>query len=518
MFSYYTPSYVKGDYMMNRRHFLKSCAFSLSALSIGVHSFARQQLASGQDRNSLPNIVFILADDMGYGDIQAYNPKSTIPTPHLNRMAEEGMRFTDAHSGSAVCTPTRYGVVTGRYCWRTRLKSGVLFPPKDKPLIDPTRLTIAAMLKQQGYHTACIGKWHLGIEWGRDEQGNVDFNKPIKYGPTDVGFDEFFGIAASLDMVPYAFYRNNKPTGEVTQTQPALKFPRFIRKGPKARDFDPGKVLDQLTEQAISYIERRVAAGSPFFLYLPLTAPHKPVWPAERFQGKTHVGSYGDFVAQVDDSVGRVLHALKNAKVEENTLVIYSSDNGSYMYRWSQDKPDHTQDPGVQGYHQANHQPNGHWRGTKADIWEAGHHIPFIARWSGKIKAGTQCDQTICLTDFMATCAEITGFHLPEDAAEDSFSLIPLWLGKVRTIPRTPVIHHSANGMFSLRKGKWKMVFGNGSGGREKPVGKAFEKPYFLFDLESDPSETTNLIDKYPEIAKKLEEQLNKIMNNGRSR
>ena len=503
---------------MNRRHFLKNCALSFGAMSVIGCSYAQRRTSSEQDENTVPNIVFILADDMGYGDIQAYNPKSTIPTPHLNRLAEEGMRFTDAHSGSAVCTPTRYGIVTGRYCWRSRLKRGVLFPPNDKPLIDPGRLTVAGMLKRQGYHTACIGKWHLGIEWGRDDQGNVDFNKPITYGPTDVGFDEFFGIAASLDMVPYAFYRNDEPTGEVTQTQSALKFPRFIRQGPKAKNFDPGKVLDQLTKEAISYIERRAATDSPFFLYLPLTAPHKPVWPAERFQGKTDVGPYGDFVTQVDNSVGRVLKALERTRAADDTLVIYTSDNGSYMYRLTPDKQDHTQDSGVQGYHPSNHQPNAHWRGTKADVWEAGHRIPFIARWPGKIKAGTQCDQTTCLTDFMATCAEMTDFHLPDESAEDSFSLIPLLLGNVRTTPRAPVIHHSANGMFSLRDGKWKMVFGNGSGGREKPAGKPFEKPYFLFDLETDPSETKNLIDQYPNIAKNLEAQLQMIMDNGRSR
>lgn len=500
---------------MNRRHFLKTCAVSFGSLSVGIPSFARQPSTSG---NSLPNIVFILADDMGYGDIQAYNPKSTIPTPHLNRLAEEGMRFTDAHSGSAVCTPTRYGLVTGRYCWRSRLKSGVLFPPNDKPLIDPNRLTVAGMLKRKGYHTACIGKWHLGIEWGRDDQGKVDFNKSIKYGPTDVGFDEFFGIAASLDMIPYVFYRNNEPIQKATQTQPGLKFPRFVRKGPKAKDFDPGKVLDELTKQAISYIKKRSETKSPFFLYFPLTAPHKPVWPTERFKGKTNVGPYGDFIAQVDDSVGRVLQTLNKTKIAENTLVIYSSDNGSFMYRLPEDKPDHTQDTGVQGFHTNNHEANAHWRGTKADIWEAGHRVPFIVRWPGKVKASTQCDQTICLTDFMATCAEITDCKLPDNAAEDSFSLAPLFLGKTRSISRAPVIHHSVSGMFSLRDGKWKMVFGNGSGGRQKPRGKPFQKPYFLFDMENDPSETTNLIDKHPEIAKRLENKLNKIMSNGRSR
>ncbi|MBN2327386.1 MAG: arylsulfatase [Candidatus Omnitrophica bacterium] len=465
-------------------------------------------------------MVFILADDMGYGDIQAYNLESKIPTPNLNRLAEESIRFTDAHSGSAVCTPTRYGLLTGRYCWRTRLKSGVLFPPDDKPLIDQDRLTIAGMLKKYGYYSACIGKWHLGMEWGRSEldENRVDFNKPIQYGPTDTGFDEFFGIAGSLDMIPYAFYRNHTAVQRVVETQPALKFPRFIRQGPRANGFDPGRVLDELTKQAVDFIHRRARESNPFFLYFPMTAPHKPVWPAERFQGKTDLGPYGDFVAQTDWTVGRVLQALEETGAVDNTLVMYSSDNGSYMYRLSQNEPDHVQDSGVQGYHPSNHQPNGPWRGTKADIWEAGHRVPLMVRWPGRAKPGAQCDQTVCLTDVFASCSDVVGFSIPKQAGEDSFSLLPLIEGKTDRIARAPVIHHSVNGMFSLRDEKWKMVFGDGSGGREKPVGKPFREPYFLFDLEADPQETTNLIAKHPEIAQLLQEKLEAIMNSGRSR
>jgi len=467
---------------------------------------------------SLPNIVFILADDMGYGDVQTFNPGSKIPTPNLNRLAAEGMRFTDAHSGSAVCSPTRYGVVTGRYSWRTWMKSGVLWPPDDKPLIEADRLTVAGMLKQKGYRTACIGKWHLGIEWGRDEQGEVDFNRPIRYGPTDVGFDDFFGIAGSLDMIPYAFYHNREATQPVTETQQGFPFPRFVREGPRAQGFDPGKALDELTEQAVGFVERCAAADVPFFLYFPLTAPHKPVWPEERFRGRTELGPYGDFVSQVDWSVGQVLLALERAGVVEDTLVVYTSDNGSYMYRWPKDQPDHILDASVQGYHPAHHTSNSIWRGTKADVWEGGHRVPFIARWPRKINPGTQCDLTICLTDFMATCAEVVGISLPENSGEDSFSLIPLMEGKSRPVPRAPVIHHSSNGTFSLRDGKWKMVFGSGSGGREKPVGKPFEEPYFLFDMEQDPSETTNMIEEFPDIAVRLTERLETIRRSGRSR
>lgn len=503
---------------MNRRHFLKSSALYISALTITGCELGKSNSSQKTSEKRMPNIVLILADDLGYGDIQAYNPESKIPSPNLNRLAKEGVLFIDAHSGSAVCTPTRYGLLTGRYCWRTELKSGVLWPPDDKPLIGQDRLTIAGMLKKSNYHSACIGKWHLGMEWGRDEQGKVDFNKPLKYGPTDVGFDEFFGIAGSLDMIPYVFYSNHEPTQPVTETQSAHPFPKFIRQGPRGESFDPGKVLDQLTEQAVAYIEKRATESNPFFLYLPFTAPHKPVWPAARFKDKTDLGPYGDFVNQTDWSVGQVLQALEKNGFEDNTLVVFTSDNGSYMYRWTQDKPDHTENFGAQGFHPSNHQANADWRGTKADIWEAGHRVPFIVRWPGKVKPKIRCDQTICLTDFLATCAEIVSFPMPDNVGEDSFSLLPLIQGKEWAVPRAPVIHHSSNGIFSLRDGKWKMVFGSGSGGREKPVGKPFEEPYFLFDLESDPSETLNVIDKYPEIAQHLTEKLHIIMQSGRSR
>ncbi len=492
-----------------------SCFLLLSLVGCQLSD---QPDASQQSLKSLPNIVFILADDMGYGDIGIYNPGSKIPTPFLDRLAQEGMRFTDAHSGSGVCTPTRYGLVTGRYSWRTRLKRGVLWPPDDKPLIDPERLTVAGLLKRADYHTACIGKWHLGIEWGRDEQGEVDFNLPLLFGPTDVGFDEFFGIAGSLDMIPYVFYHNRTPSQEVTEVQAGLPFPRFIREGPRGKYFDPGRALDELTEQAVTYIDTHASDDSPFFLYFPLTAPHKPVWPTERFAGRTVLGPYGDFVHQVDWTVGQVLQALDRNGVRDNTLVFFSSDNGSYMYAWPQDEPDHTDDPGIQGFHPQAHKANGQWRGTKADIWEGGHRVPFIVRWPGKVEPGTQCDLTICLTDFMATCAEVVDLPLAEDVAEDSFSLLPLMLGKGWSVPRAPVIHHSSSGMFSLREGKWKMVFGSGSGGREKPVGKPFEKPYSLFDLENDPSERENVIERNPQIAERLTKKLNSIREKGRSR
>ncbi len=504
---------------MNRRDFLQRCAYGLGALTLGcsVNSGAKGSRGGGKKR---PNIVFILADDMGYGDVRALNPESKVPTPNLDRIAHEGMIFSDAHSGSAVCTPTRYGVLTGRYCWRTRLKRGVLNGYSGH-LVDPDRLTVADVCKQAGYHTACIGKWHLGMDLPRKPGGkstDLDYTKRIENGPNVNGYDYFYGIVASLDFPPYVFIENDRFTEPASESVPRVGFPGFRRAGPKSPSFSHIEALDVLTGKATGYIRERAKNEEPFFLYLALTAPHKPCLPAKRFQGKSGIGPYGDFVMQVDDAVGQVYRTLKELGLAENTLLIYTSDNGSYMYRWAADKPDHKEDASVQGYHPSVHRANYIWRGTKADIWEGGHRIPYLVRWPGQVKAGSVCKRTICLTDFMATCAEIVGYALPANAGEDSFSTVPLMKGLDWETPRAPVIHHSVNGMFSLRDEKWKMVFGNGSGGRERPAGKPFTKPYFLFDLENDPSETTNVIEKYPEVAQRLEAKLDEIRENGRSR
>jgi arylsulfatase A-like enzyme len=249
-----------------------------------------------------------------------------------------------------------------------------------------------------------------------------------------------------------------------------------------------------------------------------MTAPHKPVWPAARFQGKTELGAYGDFIAQTDWAVGRILQALEENGVADETLLIFTSDNGSFMYRIAEDEPDHVLEKRIQGFAPSRHTSNFIWRGTKADVWEGGHRVPFLVRWPGKVQSGSECDQTICLTDLMATLAEISDFTLPEISAEDSFSILPLLSGRDRSQPRAPVIHHSSNGTFALREGKWKMVFGSGSGGRQKPVGKPFQEPYSLFDLEADPSETRDVIAMYPEVANDLWEKLEAIRKAGRSR
>ena len=465
-----------------------------------------------------PNIVVILADDLGYGDVQPLNPDSKIETPNFNQLAKAGMTFTDAHSPSAVCTPTRYGLMCGRYCWRTRLKRGVL-AGYSKPLIEAERQTIATVLKASGYKTGCVGKWHLGLGWQWKDNAPkdinnmgiaggkpmlVDYEKPLTHGPNTLGFDFSYIIPASLDMSPYVYIRNHKVTAIPDDVIAGRKFPAFYRKGEIADDFEIDGVLDRLTEQACGFIADS-NKDQPFFLYFPLSAPHKPVLPHERFKGKTELGPYGDFVTQVDWTVGEIMKALDEKQVADNTLLIVTSDNGSFMNRFENKKEDHSQDSKVHGFHPDNHTANGPFRGTKADIWEAGHRVPFFAHWPEKIKGDSKCDETICHTDLLATAAAITNQKFDQESALDSFSFLELLNGEKRERP--PVIHHSAGGMFAIRSGNSKLVMGNGSGGRQKPKGKPFEGPFRFFDLSDDQSEKNNLIDsRQPEADELLHE------------
>lgn len=466
-----------------------------------------------------PNIVFIMADDMGSGDMQALNPDSTIPTPYLDQLAGEGMTFTDAHSPSAVCTPTRYGVMTGRYCWRSSLTRGVL-NGYGEPLIETDRETVASALRKAGYTTGIVGKWHLGLGFQKTN-GEWDWDKPLTYSPIDVGFDYSLVIPASLDFPPYIYIEGHEITGAPNRVQEARKFPAFLRKGELGSDFSIVDCLDRLGDEAAAYVERHAQGDAPFFLYFPLTAPHKPALPHPRFVGKSGLGPYGDFVMQVDETVGKVIDAIDEAGIAENTLVIYTSDNGSYMYRYGDpDDPDHVSDHSIQGYCERHHRANGVLRGTKADIWEAGHRVPFLVRWKGAIQAGSSSGRTITHTDFFATALSVAGAPLPSSkvAAQDSFDFSPLFLGDSKRFKRAPVIHHSGGAMFAIRDGDWKLVMGNGSGGREKPSGKRFHRPYQLFNLADDLSETTDRIREFPEIAQTLERQALEIVASGRSR
>lgn len=483
-------------------------------------------LLTAAARAETPNVVLILADDMGYGDVRALNSKSTIPTPNLDSLAKDGLTFTDAHSPSAVCTPTRYGLLTGRYCWRTQLKKGVL-GGYSKPLIKPERSTIASMLKRAGYRTGVVGKWHLGMDlpltkadantkkWDGDP--GIDFGGVIKDSPIHHGFDYCFNVSASLDMAPYVYIRNDRFTMLPTIQQPAVRFPHFVRKGPRATDFVIDEVLDKLTEEATGFISKSAQGEKPFFLYMPLTGPHKPTQPHERFRGKTKLSEYGDFVHQVDWTVGQVLKSIDDAGVRGDTLVIFTSDNGSYMHRYDDPKKeDHTDDDSIQAFRAENHTANGVLRGTKADIWEAGHRVPFFARWPGHTEAGKKISSTVCLTDVYATLAQVTEQQLGSREAEDSVSMIPAASGESDG-RGVPVVHHSVSGMFAIRDGDWKLIAGNGSGGREKPRGKPDEGPFMLFNLEDDLSETKDVADQHPQIVERLTKRLTELRESGRS-
>ncbi len=458
-----------------------------------------------QPPSSPPNILYILADDLGWGDLRCYNPKSAVPTPNADRLAAQGIRFTDMHSPSSVCTPTRYGILTGRYCWRTALKKGVLngYSPN---LIEDGRLTVPAMLKQQGYYTAGVGKWHLGL----GEQAKTDFSQPLRPGPTDHGFDYYYGIPASLDMDPYLYFENHRAVEQPTAAIAESKTPRgvFWRGGAIAPRFKIPEVLPALTAKAISILKERARQpGQPFFLYFPLTAPHTPWVPQEPYQGRSKAGLYGDFVAQVDDMLGRLFATLEETGLATNTLVIFTSDNGA---DWK-----------IEDQAKFAHRANGHWRGEKADIWDGGHRIPFLARWPGKIPAGTVSHQLGCLTDLMATAAAISGFRLPAQAAEDSYNLLPAFTGKPAKPIRSSIVHHSIDGMFSIREGDWKLELGLGSGGFTAParIPTVPQGPQGqLYNLAKDPSESQNLWQKHPEKVKRLTALLERIQQQGFSR
>jgi arylsulfatase A-like enzyme len=470
--------------------------------------------AADSGATPLPNIVYILADDLGYGDVKCLNPEGKIATPNLDRLAGAGMRFTDAHSSSAVCSPSRYSILTGRYNWRSRLKNGVLsgYSPR---LIEPDRLTVPALLKEHGYSTACLGKWHLGLDWTLKDGGfapseadaeKVDYAKPIQNGPTTVGFDYYFGIAASLDMPPYIFLENNRCLGVPTVEK------TWIRKGPAEKDFDAIDVLPTLTRKAVEYLRQRAAGakhGKPFFLYLPLNAPHTPIVPTAEWRGKSGLNKYADFVMQTDWTVGAVLEALEKNGLTERTLVFFASDNGCSP---SADFPQLA----AKGHH-----PSYHFRGMKADIFDGGHRIPFLARWPGKVEPGSASDQLVCLVDLMATCADLLGTKLPASAGEDSVSLLPALLGRAKQPLREAVVHHSINGSFAIRQGDWKLELCPDSGGWSDPKPESVEAkklpPIQLYNLGSDIGEKQNVAKEYPEVVERLTKLLENYVADGRS-
>jgi len=475
-------------------------------LCFGLLLFCLAQVSPGAERH---NIVILLVDDMGYGDPGCYNPQSKIATPNIDRLAREGLRFTDAHAPGPLCHPSRYGLMTGRYPFRTDMSRW----PKQ-PLIEEGQMTIASLLKTVGYRTAMVGKWHLGFR----EDG---YDQPLRGGPVDCGFDSFFGLRASTDIPPYFYIRGNRavtpPTGHISGNLSEGWSPiqgSFWREGGIAPGLELKDVLPRLTDEACAVISAQVGkkpdARQPLMLYLAYTAPHTPWLPAAEFAGKSGAGIYGDFVMMVDAQIGRVLAALEKADMTQDTLLIFTSDNGPVWY--------------PADVARLGHDAVGGLRGMKADAWEGGHRMPFIVRWPGRVKAGTVSDQTICFTDLLATFADICGAKLPAGAGPDSFSFLPVLEGLQpadKPIRGPIVMQAGSSSAMMIRSGDWKFINQLGSGGFTKPSsikpmpgGLAVQ----LYNLRTDPAETTNLAAQRPDKVEQLLSAMQANVERGSSR
>lgn len=470
--------------------------------------------AAALQASEKPNIIVIYADDMGYGDVQALNPeRGKIPTPHMDKLASEGMVFTDAHTTSSVCTPSRYSLLTGRYNWRTTLQDLVLWG-YSPPLISEDTLTVGKLLQKNGYKTAMIGKWHLGmhlpalegttvIPGGKDsrkpKKTAVDWDGQITDGPTARGFDYLFGISASLDMAPYSYIENDRFLAPVSNDKPSSS----------AKGFDRTQVLGEFAKRTVKYIEEQ-NGDKPFFIYMPLTSPHTPILPTAEWKGKSGINAYADFQMQTDAVVGQVVDAVDAAGLAKNTLIIVSSDNGcSKAANFKQLEAN-------------GHFASAQYRGSKADLWEGGLRVPFIVRWPSAVEAGSVSDQTVVQTDLLATFAEIVGTALAEDQGGDSVSFLPALKGKPIVSTRQGIVSHSISGHFAYRMGDWKLLLAKGSAGwtlpRERDLAKDKAAPKGqLYNLADDPGEQKNLYTTHPEIVEKLLAQLTADVANGRS-
>jgi len=497
---------------LSRRSFLKALSagacFGMASRVMGA--------AGGPGRARKPNIVYILADDMGFDSVSANNEKmGPLKTPHIDRLRSQGMSFTDAHSGSAVCTPTRYGLLTGRYCWRTALKREVLWD-YGRPLIEKGRLTVAELLKGQGYTTGIFGKWHLGLDWydanGKPANGElkitdaiwrekggsaervracekrIDWSKPITGGPLDHGFDYYFGVDVP-NFPPYTWIENDRVTALPTVPKPKEM---FGTDGPMVPGWKLEEILPTIARRSAAWIVEQGKKCRPFFLYLSMTSPHTPIAPSKSFQGRSAVSKYADFLMETDWVVGHVMEALDKAGVADNTILIFTGDNGTAT------KANFRKLKAVGVDLQY------HFSGHKGQIAEGGHRVPFVVRWPGRVKPGSTCNEVICLNDFMATVADLLDVPLPRNAAEDSASVLPLLTGESSSLPDRPmVVHHDYKGNFAIRKGKWKLVPG--------------ERPR-LFDLEADPKESNDVAEGNEGVVKHMTNTLKKYRESGRLR
>jgi arylsulfatase A-like enzyme len=472
-----------------------------------------------------PNVLVLYADDLGYGDVRCYNPdRGKIPTPNLDRLAAEGMRFTDGHSSSGVCSPSRYTLLTGRYHWRTKLQSGIV-GLWGEPLIAPDRMTIGTLAKQHGYRTACIGKWHLGWDWpipadraalfkekpkgeaaateGHRAVWREVFSQPIGGGPRTRGFDLYFGTDVP-NWPPFCFIENDRTVGIPSEFLPArlLGNNQASNQGPALADWTLEPILPALGDRAAAFIQEAAVGEAPFLLYLPLTSPHTPLSVNEEWKGKSGLSPYADFVMETDAVIGRVLAALEQSGAAEDTLVVFTSDNGCAPYIG---KPD---------LEKMGHYPSGPLRGAKADAWEGGHRVPFVVRWPGVVEPGSVCDQLVHQADLLRTFADVLGTTLPENAGEDSVSLLPLLQGAKDPV-REHAVSASIGGVPALRQGPWKYIAAPGSGGWGK--GGDQSQPVQLYHLGDDLGETKNLASAQPEKLAAMQALLERLIVEGRS-
>lgn len=493
----------------------KSIAFCFLMLNFVVITLKAQQA-------TLPNIIYILADDMGIGDVNIYDDNCKFPTPNIDKLAKEGIRFTDTHTSSSVCTPTRYGILTGRYAWRTRLKNGVT-QGFSNHLIEKGRTTVASYLKSKGYATAMVGKWHLGMDWTSTDGNevaqkfgeNADITKPIKNGPNSVGFDYYYGISASLNMAPHAYIENKSIVGDLyyAKDQKQLKENKLIyaRPGWAAKGFRQDEVMQSFTDKTISWMEKQQKENpkKPFFLYLPLNAPHSPIVPSDKFKGKSGLAPHGDFCMDVDDTVGQIIKAVEALGISENTLIVFSADNGV------------SPQANLKLLEKKGHFSSSKYRGVKGTLYEGGHRVPFIVKWPKEIKEGLVSDYLTCTTDLLATVAAILNDKLPDDMGEDSKSFLPVLKGKIiKDNCRGAIVHHSDAGYFSIRKDKWKLVFHEGAGSRRTdPKDKPVINPgaLQLFNMEIDEVESTNVAVENPEVVTELKKLMANLILEGRS-
>ena len=476
---------------------------------VGIISLPACNIISNKTANK-PNIIFILADDLGYGDVSCYNKNSKIVTSNIDKLAANGVMFTDAHTSSAVSSPTRYGILTGRYNWRSILKQGVL-SGYSKALIPQERKTVAGFLKENGYVTAGIGKWHLGWDWKNVDDGieNVDFTKKVTNGPTTLGFDYFYGFSGSLDMPPYVWVENDMPTmAPVKETVNEGK-QSWWRKGPTSDDFSHEKVLQVITEKAVHFISENANGTQPFFIYMALSAPHTPILPSNEFKGKSGLDNpYGDFVLMVDGVVGNIMNTLEKLGISENTIVFFASDNGC------------SPEADFEQLATKGHNPSYIFRGHKADIYEGGHRVPYIVRWPARVKPG-KSDQLLCTTDLFATLADLLNIGYDDNVAEDSYSFLSALKIKSTSPVRESIVNHSINGSFAYRRAVWKVCFCPGSGGWSFPRPNTQEinglPKVQLYNLSDDIAEKKNIQESHVNIVEQYRQELSSIIINGRS-